>query len=84
MIEPTQGERAEMLDLLKRTHAWIDGLMVGGVSENVAVTAMQVALIERLLRAAGVSATVEWLQRQADFTMAGGDQLLAEIKRAGH
>lgn len=83
MTNPTPAQHTEMLDILKRTHAWIDGLQISGLNENVIVTSMHMALVERALRAGGVAKTAEWLQGVADMTAALGHELLAEIKRQG-
>ncbi len=83
MTNPTNEQRLEMLDVLKRAHAWIDTMQVAGIGENVIVVAIHSALIERALRAGGVAKTVEWLQGQADAVASGGSELLAEIKKQG-
>lgn len=83
MSSPTPGQRADMLDVLKRSHAWIDTMQTAGIAENTIVSAVHTALIERALRAGGVTATAEWLQSQADMVAALGHDLLAEIKRQG-
>lgn len=84
MIEQTPEQQAEMLDLLRRTHEWIDGMQAAGLAENAIVTAMQAALVERLLRAGGVAKAAEWLQGQADMVHKIGPMMLAEIRAQGH
>ena len=84
MSNPTTAQHHEMLDILKRTHAWIDDLMISGVAEKVIVPAILSALAERHLRASGdVIVTVEWLQRNADLLLAVGPEMLREIRASG-
>lgn len=82
MSGPTPEQHLEMLDVLKRTHAWIDSLQIAGLSEHVIVTSIHTALVERALRAAGVAKTAEWLQSQADMTAAVGHELLAAMAKS--
>jgi hypothetical protein len=82
-MNPTNEQHLEMLDVLKRAHAWIDSMMVSGMAENTIVTAVHTALVERALRAGGVLKTVEWLQGQADMTHKFGPLMLAEIEKQG-
>jgi hypothetical protein len=84
MTSPTIEDCREMLGVLKNAHAWIDTMQVAGVPENVIVSAIHTALIERALRAGGVTATAEWLQGQADMVAALGHELLTELQRQGH
>lgn len=83
MTNPTNEQRFEMLDVLKRAHSWIDTMQVAGLHENVVVVAIHTALVERALRAGGVAKTAEWLQGQADMVSAVGHELLVEIKKQG-
>ena len=83
MTKPTTDDRLEMLDILKKAHAWIDGLQIAGLSENVIVCGIHTALVERSLRAGGVQKTCQWLQGQADMVHTLGHQLLFEIDRQG-
>lgn len=62
MDKPSNEEHREMLDLLQRAHSWIDSLQVSGVSENVAVSAVMMALVERAVRAGGVIGASHWLK----------------------
>lgn len=80
---PTRAEHLEMIEVIKRTHTWIDSLMVAGVAEKGIVPAMLTALCERHLRASDdVSATVEWLQRHTDMLLALGPQMLDDLRKA--
>jgi hypothetical protein len=83
MNKPTNGQHGEMLRVLAQTHAWIDTMQIAGMSENVIVSAVHTALVERALRAGGVTATAEWLQGQADMVAALGHELLAELRKQG-
>ncbi len=83
MTDPTHEQKLEMLDVLKRAHAWIDSMQIAGMAENTIVTAMHTALVERALRAGGVTKTVAWLRSQADMTHSMGPLLLAEITKQG-
>lgn len=83
MPNPTAVQHREMLDLLKRAHAWIDDLQIAGMAENTIVTAIHTALVERALRSGGVTKTVEWLQGQADMMHTMGPLLLEEIRKQG-
>lgn len=83
MIDPTAAQHREMLDLLKSTHAWIDDLQIAGLEERVIVPAVFLALVERYLRAGGVDATVEWLQRKAEMVKHLGPTMLEEIRKQG-
>jgi hypothetical protein len=56
-------------------------LQVAGMTENTIVTAVHTALVERALRAGGVTKTVQWLQGQADMTHKFGPLMLAEIEK---
>ncbi len=84
MSDPTAEQRNEMLELMKQAHAWIDTMQIAGIEENLIVTAVHTVLVERALRAGGVTKTVEWLQSQADITHSMGPLLLAEIEKQGH
>lgn len=83
MTDPTNDQRREMIEVLNKTHAFIDSMQIAGLEEKVIVPAIHTALVERYLRAGGVSKTVEWLQRQADMTAQIGNLLLAEIELIG-
>jgi hypothetical protein len=74
-------DRTEMLDLRGVAHKWIDSLLVSGISEPVAVSAIQLALVERLLRAGGVDATKRWFQVQHGLVVENGPAMLREMRR---
>lgn len=75
------GDRTEMLDLSGVAHEWIDSLLVSGISEPVAVSAIQLALVERLLRAGGVDATKRWFGVQHALVGENGAAMLREMRR---
>jgi hypothetical protein len=56
----------ETRELHAKAHAWIDSLLVAGVGENAAVTALLVAATDRVLLAAGPTAAADWLRGHAD------------------
>lgn len=82
--EPTAQQGIEMIELVNQTHAWFDSMQIAGLSENVIVTAIQHAVIERLLRAGGSAKAAEYLQSRADVVHAFGNDLLAEFERRKH
>ncbi|WP_130752090.1 hypothetical protein [Sphingobium xenophagum] len=80
MTEPTQDQQDEMLDLLRRTHLWIDGMQTAGLDESIVVSAIHAALVERLLRAGGAEKAAQWLQAQATMTAQLGPAMIAEMR----
>lgn len=74
-------DEAEMLDLLKRTHEFINSLQVAGIDERIAIVTMGNALIERVARSKGAAGTVEWLQGLARNVEANAEVIEAT---AGH
>ena len=82
-VGPSGAQHREMLEVMTKTHSWIDTMQIAGIGETVVVTAIHTALVERALRAGGVAKTVEWLQGQADMVAALGHDLLAEIRKQG-
>ncbi len=83
-MTPSNEQQSEMLDLLKRTHAWIDELQVAGLTEAAIVASVQSALTERLLRAGGVEAAVEWFEVHGRRVRVLGPQMLAAMREQGH
>lgn len=83
MTNPTDDERREMLELMKKAHAWIDALQIAGIEENVVVTAIHTVLVERALRAGGAPKTAAWLQGQAEMVQQLGPQMLEAIIKEG-
>jgi hypothetical protein len=83
MPNPTNNQHLEMLEVLKKAHAWIDTMQIAGIEEKVIVPAIHTALVERYLRAGGVSATVDWLKRQAEMARDLGPTMLEEIRKQG-
>lgn len=84
MTDPNMEEKREMLDLRAKTQAWIDSLIVSGMAENAAVSAMHMSLIERALVRGGVDETARWLRGMAAMVEANGGELLTELRRQGH
>lgn len=83
MPNPTNNQRSEMLAVLKKAHEWIDTMQVAGIEEKVIIPAIHTALVERYLRAGGVSAAVDWLKRQAEMTRDLGPAMLEDIRKQG-
>jgi hypothetical protein len=81
MNNPTNTQHREMLDVLAKAHSWIDTMQIAGLEEGVIVPAIHTALVERYLRVGGVSATVDWLQRQADMALHLGPAMLSGVKK---
>jgi hypothetical protein len=77
-------EDREMLDLRAKTQAWIDDLLIAGMSQNAASAAIHQALVERSLVTGGVAATAHWLRAMAKHTEIHGPALLAELRKQGH
>jgi hypothetical protein len=77
-------EAQDMLDLRTKTQAWIDNILVAGMAENAAVSAIHMSLIERALVRGGVQQTVSWLIGMAMEVQEKGPALLAELKAQGH
>lgn len=82
--DPSASERQEMLDLRAKTQTWIDDLLIAGMAENAAVTAIHLPLVERALVRGGVKQTVEWLRGMAVQVEQRGAELLAELKGQRH
>jgi hypothetical protein len=82
-MNPSQQQHLEMIDVMKKAHAWIDSMQIAGIEEKVIVPAIHTALVERYLRAGGVTKTVEWLQRQADLAHHLGAAMVAEQQKQG-
>lgn len=68
----------DSIELLGKTHSWIDSLIVAGVSERAASAAIMVAVTERALRASGPERTAEWIEGQADLIRRFGEAWLKE------
>lgn len=83
MKTPTGEQHRDMLDVLAQSHAWIDTMQIAGLSENVIVSGVHQAILERLVRAGGVAMTAEWLQSRADMVAGLGHELLAELQKQG-
>jgi hypothetical protein len=77
-------DQQEMLDLRGKAQAWIDDLLIAGMAENAAVTAIHMALIERALVSGGVPATASWLRGMAKHVEVQGPALLKELRAQGH
>lgn len=58
MIDPTNDQRREMIEVLNKTHALINSMQIAGLEEKVIVPAIHTALVERYLRAGGVSNSI--------------------------
>jgi hypothetical protein len=56
----------EARDLHRKAHDWIDNLLVAGVSESAAVTALVVAATDRVMLAGGPGKAADWLRGHAD------------------
>ena len=56
----------EARELHAKAHAWIDSLLVAGVTENAVVTALLVAATDRVLMAGGPAKAADWLRGHAD------------------
>jgi hypothetical protein len=84
MTAPTPGEQQDMLDLRTKAQAWIDSLLVAGMSEAAAVAAIHLSLVERALVSGGVAKTATWLRAQAKQVEVNGPALLKELKAQGH
>lgn len=69
-------ELRETAELLLKAHGWIDSLIVAGVTERAAVTALMVAATERSLKAGGTDATAHWLEAQAAQVRQSGEEWL--------
>jgi hypothetical protein len=82
-MTPTPEEQ-EMLSLRAKTQAWIDDLLIAGMSQNAASAAIHQALIERALVTGGVPATASWLRGMAKHVEIHGPALLAELRKQGH
>jgi len=76
----TPTDRKEILDLSRKAGDWIDTLLASGIAEGVAVSAIQLALIERLLLAGGVDQARRWLQTQDALVAAHGAAMLCELR----
>lgn len=81
MEKPTPEQNAEMLSLRDKAQEWIDSLLVAGVDERSAVSAFQLALVERLLVAGGVDDTVRWLAGWQHMAASAGEELLGELRK---
>jgi hypothetical protein len=80
----TPTDRKEILDLSRKAGEWVDTLLASGIAEGVAVSAIQLALIERLLLAGGIDQARRWLQTQDALVGAHGAAMLCELRsRAG-
>jgi len=77
-------DNSEMLELRAKAQAWIDSLQIGGMSENAAVAAIHLALVERALVAGGVEKTAKWLRGMAEMVEMAGADLLALLREEGH
>ena len=82
-MTPTPEEQ-EMLSLRAKTQAWIDDLLIAGMSQNAVASAIHTALVERSLVTGGVAATAHWLRAMAKHTEIHGPALLAELRKQGH
>ena len=74
-------DRKEMLDLSRKAGEWIDTLQASGIAESVAVSAVQLALVERLLLAGGVEKARRWMQTHDALVASHGETMLGELRR---
>jgi hypothetical protein len=79
----TPTDRKEILDLSRKAGQWINTLLASGIAEGVAVPAIQLALIERLLLAGGVDQARRWLQTQDALVASHGEAMLTELQKGG-
>lgn len=75
-----QPDPKEMLALTASAHAWIDNLIISGVTEQSAVVSILQALTERAMMVKGPAATAQWLHAYADFVSDSGGALLKSLK----
>lgn len=75
---------SEMLEVRAKAQSWIDSMIVAGVSENASVSAIHLALVERLLASGGVEGAIHWLRGQIDLVEKHGPTLLVELRKRGH
>lgn len=73
-------DEKELLDLVRRTHEFINSLQVAGIEERVIVTAMGHALIERVVRVSNAGGAVRWLLGLAQTVMGNADHLKTTSK----
>jgi hypothetical protein len=76
-------EAQDMLDVRTKTQAWIDSILVAGMAEDAAVSAIHMSLIERALVRGGVQQTAGWLRGMARMVEQQGPALLTVLKAQG-
>lgn len=78
----TEDEK-EALALIPHAHAWIDDLVISGVSESAAISAIETALIERNLTRGGVDRTLAWMGAMVTMVERCGAAMLAQLREQG-
>ncbi len=69
------ADEAEMIDLGRRCHEFVNTLQVAGIEENLAVSALINMAIERVARTGGAAGASHWLRRMADMVDKNGDAI---------
>jgi len=75
---PTQArdaDEAEMMDLGRRSHEFINTMQIAGIEERAAVSAILNTAIERVARIGGAASAAHWLRRMADLVDKNGDAI---------
>jgi len=76
----TPNER-ELIDLAAKAHEFINTLQIAGIEEHVAVTALSVASVERVVRSRGGAAAATWLRSLASLVEDEGQSFAMSAQR---
>lgn len=74
---PMATDEREMVDLARKSHEFINSLMVAGIDERVAVVTIGNTLVERVARTRGAAGAAHWLRSLANLVDANGDAIEA-------
>lgn len=74
---------AEAFKLQTKARQWFADLAVAGVSEAVAMSAMQTAILETIIANHGQKAAVQWFKGQLEMVDLVGKSMEDELRKRG-
>lgn len=73
-------EEAELAELPRRFHEFVNTLQIAGIEERHLVAAMMLAALERVARSSSAEQAVAWVRGMADHAEANPDHLSATAR----
>jgi hypothetical protein len=68
-------DEAELVQLARKAHEFINSLQIAGIEERTAVTCIANACVERVARLQGAAGAAHWLRNLAKLVDAHGDAI---------